>query len=105
MKTLDEILDEVNETSPIWSVYELVNETTKQVYYGTTRRTVAERVKEHSKDNTKAIYNWDWEKDDIMGCVVEMGLEKQPAIDTAQRLESTSPYNSRGYQIIQTGGA
>lgn len=83
-------------------VYKLSNMTKREIYYGTTKQELLNRVWDHIMQKTEAIKHWDWHHEKVIPEIVEEELSDQEAVSLAHQLEEHTP--PEGWEIIQTGG-
>ena len=57
-KAYELVLEAVKKAESIWLVYQLVNVTQKEVYFGVTSRDLEDRLLEHARGSTDAISHW-----------------------------------------------
>ncbi len=88
----------------IWVVYALVNETRKEIYFGTSKRPKERIVDEHSKGQTKAISHWDWSREKIFAHIMNEKQTMYQASKSAHWFENLFQNNSFGYRVHQTKG-
>ena len=83
-------------------VYGMYNRTRKEQYYGSTKRLLKERIKEHASGRCEATNHWKFGRDKIYWKTIRKGLSAQKATDKAHQLEARKP--PPGWKTIQTGG-
>lgn len=83
-------------------VYGMYNHSKRQRYYGETTRKVDKRLGEHEARKTKALKNWNFQKDKIITRTIAKGLPEKAAIKKAHELEQRKP--PPRWENIQTGG-
>lgn len=87
--------------SPIWSVYGIVNESRKEVYFGVSKDPGNRILNSHAQHKTKAIEHWEFSNDSLDADILREGLDKYKASAIAHEYEKTP---IPGYNVIQTSG-
>lgn len=86
----------------MWYVYEGVNVTLREIYYGVSKDPVARVDGSHCVGGTKAVENWDCESDKIEWSLVSRHRSQAAASKHAHARERVAA--PRGYIIILTAG-
>lgn len=89
---------------PVWSVYVLINNSKKEIYFGVSKRTFERIMEEHSAGKTKAIAEWNWQHDDIIGDTLYSGLDQYSASKKAHTLEIFYEVLAPEHKVHQTAG-
>lgn len=87
--------------SPIWSIYRILNESREEVYFGVSKDPKNRILTSHAQHKTKAITHWDFQNDSISFEILREGLDKYMASAIAHEYEKL---RIPGYRVIQTSG-
>lgn len=85
-----------------WKVYELRNESLRELYYGVSKAPQARLTTQHCVGETVALQHWDCREDRITGKILAEYLSQHDASAHAHALEDKTP--PRGWTTIQTAG-
>ena len=83
-----------------WKVYELRNESLKELYYGVSKAPQERLTTQHCVGETVALQHWDCGEDKITGKILAEYQTQHDASARAHALERQAP--PRGWTIIQT---
>ena len=94
-----------NAVSTKSAVYMLVNTHKMEIYFGVSLDPNKRVEEEHSKGETKALMDWDWESESISPPIIIVdGISQLLASMYAHNLEKIHEGGLMGCKVIQTAG-
>lgn len=91
---------------PIWSIYQLVNETQKEVYIGVSKDPEDRILDDHAQGKTETIKHWKFDSDTIKPKILISNLTQPDASEKAHAHEKSQKAKLKqiGYKVHQTSG-
>lgn len=103
------VVEAVKKAESVWLVYQLINCTKKEVYFGVTSRELKDRLIEHARGSTDAISHWVFtgaQKDKINLKVILRNKPQDTASTIAHLCEKSyrQKLKAGGWKVHQTKG-